>query len=610
MQTGTVVLGRSEFDMLCQKLTGLEQSIAELRKELGRDSRVLDPALGGVSDHTDLHGYHHKNASVSRDLASISTVADHRQGSITHFGAGSIPTMLHALKSPGDDTTQRELREQLNKSMMPLFALDGDTATYPFIDLWGLPHASQARVNELAKVLPDDQETLALIRNYKSLAYIMFPGVAHLERFEAEVHDFLVTRAAKVGSIEGITEQMIYGKSYYWLGLLFAVLASGAQSSTMPRKQRELTSQVYVCCAMECCRITNFLSRSNTETIETLLIIQNVLSNNMSAGTAWTMLGLTIRLAQGQGFHQPCGPGVTAAHSFKRSRVWWAIIWQDSMLSIIYDRAGSEHLVCEKAMPMPMHYGEVSSYQQAMFKLAKVTLDIMRDRGLYPNSHGHTLCTAIESHHKEIVSIVSSAADYLQDSRHCESTQDYIEYWGLYLHSSFVVSELCRPAVNPARGADAHRELCIHSLVNTVDAYLGLQSVTAYARQSWAAIHRALSSALLLGILGEHNRNSRARHLLANLVSTMQEMTTSIDPAEMAAPLQRGINALQKLNLSGSTTDASQHTSNASKVDNALISAPQPYTEGDDFSPHAILNSILWGTVGPGDNPTALPMPW
>lgn len=73
MQGGTVMLGRSEFEMLCQKLNGLEASIADLRRELGREPRAIDPALTSgmsgiqqpVHSHTDLHGLHRTSASVS-----------------------------------------------------------------------------------------------------------------------------------------------------------------------------------------------------------------------------------------------------------------------------------------------------------------------------------------------------------------------------------------------------------------------------------------------------------------------------------------------------------------------------------------------------------------
>ena len=47
-----------------------------------------------------------------------------------------------------------------------------------------------------------------------------------------------------------------------------------------------------VCCAYECLRIVNYLSHATLVDIQTLLILGNVLSNNMNAGVAWSLLGI------------------------------------------------------------------------------------------------------------------------------------------------------------------------------------------------------------------------------------------------------------------------------------------------------------------------------
>lgn len=98
-----------------------------------------------------------------------------------------------------------------------------------------------------------------------------------------------------------------------FVGLLFAVLAAGCQSSDMPGKERELTSQVYgtyvvftgyiswvakftplVCCAYQFLRATNFVSRPTLDAIQTLLIIGNVLSYNMNPGVSYILLGMRV----------------------------------------------------------------------------------------------------------------------------------------------------------------------------------------------------------------------------------------------------------------------------------------------------------------------------
>lgn len=84
---------------------------------------------------------------------------------------------------------------------------------------------------------------------------------------------------------------MVYGKSLSWLGLLFATLGSGIQSSELPRKERQMKSQVYVCCAYECLRIVNYYTQTTLEDLQVLLVLGKVISNNMNAGTSWSLLG-------------------------------------------------------------------------------------------------------------------------------------------------------------------------------------------------------------------------------------------------------------------------------------------------------------------------------
>lgn len=162
-----------------------------------------------------------------------------------HFGSGSIPAILYALQLNQGNADTTQIQEMLGKTVLPLFGLDNESATYPFVDLWGLPHGSLARAQELAKALPSDSQILNLFQCYKDMAYIIYPGIVSAEQLESELTAFLITRGSQSEADEGVSEQQIYGRSYTWLALLFATLASGAQSSMVTRKERELTSQVY-----------------------------------------------------------------------------------------------------------------------------------------------------------------------------------------------------------------------------------------------------------------------------------------------------------------------------------------------------------------------------
>ncbi|KAK4545157.1 hypothetical protein LTR36_003708 [Oleoguttula mirabilis] len=622
--SGFVTLGRGEFDMLCSKLNGLEESIADLRRELSRNSserltqherdasagaHILGgaPAVGSEGrprrpTHTDVHGIHTRNDA----------------GEIVHFGGNSIPAMLYGLgQGQGQNQAERlQLQELMGKSVLPLFGLDNESATYPFVDLWGLPHGSSQRAQELAKALPNDQQMLQLFRCYRDMGFVIYPGITDPHQFEQELMSFLASRAGAADSNDGVNEQTIYDRQYAWIAMLFAVLGSGAQCSAMPRKERELTSQVYICCSFECLRITNFLSQPHLESIQALLIISHVMTNNMNAGTAWSLLGLTIRLAQGLGIHRNCPPNVPTEIVLPRSKVWWGIIWLDSLLSITYDRAGSTVGFDLSTMPLPQHFGDISPYHSIMYRLSKVCMDIVRNRATHLDSREHY--ARIIELRDSISNIMRESAEYMRDSRKCTSTRETLEHWALYLHTSYALSELYRPAISPSTSDyelfKPFKQSCIDNLSNTVEAYLGLNNITFYARQSWAAMQRALSSALLLGILGEHMRNERARRLVGRFVAVMGDITSSIDPQEISAPVQRGITALRKLKiLEHRTPHFADETSMAApssdgqeenggfKLDHSSIITPansdSAGAEGDDHSPYSVLNSILWGTT-------------
>ena len=155
--------------------------------------------------------------------------------------------MLYAFSQGEAPSTEQQgkLQDFLGRSVLPLFGLDNESATYPFVDLWGLPHGSLQRAQELARALPADAQLLSLFADYRDKGHVIFPGISEVEQLESDITLFLIDRAARSTVEDGVTEQSIYGKSCYWVGMLFAVLALGAQCSLMARKERELTSQVY-----------------------------------------------------------------------------------------------------------------------------------------------------------------------------------------------------------------------------------------------------------------------------------------------------------------------------------------------------------------------------
>ena len=444
--------------------------------------------------------------------------------------------------------TSHAMRDLFTKDALPFFGLDNASATYPFVDLWGLPQGSVDRTHELGKTFPNDTDCWLSFKAYKDTAHALFPVLEDAEALEDELLQFLLTRRGAHNSDDKkhTTEDSIFGKDLGWVGLMFAVLASGSQCSSLECSQRELTSKVYICCSFECLRMTNFLAGPDTRTIQTLLILGNVLCNNVNVGVAWSLLGLTIRLCQTQEFLQRLATG-DGRHPREAStltgRLWGCIMWQDSFLSVTDGRAPSvvgHGSVLLKAGPRPRTYVECST------QLSKVTMDLLQDRSRWESLHKSAANTVRLQ--QEIEDIVSNAADHLRDRRLARSRQERIESAALYLLTSHVTSELCRPALDPELDdcilAKRLRVTCVDALTNTIDAFLLLQGITVFARRSWFAVYRALSCAILLAALRTPEQDPRVSSLVTRLVSTLDGTQ---DPTEMSSSMEGLLQTIKTL---------------------------------------------------------------
>jgi len=248
-----------------------------------------------------------------------------------------------------------------------------------------------------------------------------------------------------------------------------------------------------------------------------------------------------------------------------------------------------------------------------MRRLCKIGLDIVQQRTISRPTREHL--QRIVEYRDDIQQEQQHLVLHLTDIAKCRSMKEQLEFWNLYLHRSYILSELCRPVLSfqAARWQDELARtlysFCLENMANTVEAFLGLQNITTFATQSWAAIHRSLSCALLLSILKEPSRNQRVQNLVFKLTAVMAHITMGVDLSEQSTPLTRSIFALQKLNLQSSGTEGSQSgesfgfepqfefddrmMSDLSRA--STIDASPHSTEAKQSSPYSILNTIMWG---------------
>jgi hypothetical protein len=363
--------------------------------------------------------------------------------------------------------------------------------------------------------------------------------------------------------------------------------------------------------------MSNFLTHPCLETIEASLIIGNVLSYNMNPGVAYIFLGMTLRMAFSIGL-QINSNQFTEAEKWTRRRIWWALAWQDSHFAVSYDRPTSS-VLCIPDIP----YGKFSSpgdrsYAESMFAIIRLTQEIVRERLLHPRSY--MTWETIRRYTDEIATIVSHGASHLRERSQCYRTTQHLERLALKLHSSYITSELCRPALKESssdgnhasnltpsqsppgarRKASQHisaqspagpaidagtraqfRRECVQNLEATVAAYVELHAKSKFASRSWIGIQRCISAAFLLGTLPDTSQDPKRMSLLRELEQVVAQRSTedpTFDLQTQEAPAQRQPAAAEPPPLADSPhwARSMSRSLNALGKLNAALNGPKP----------------------------------
>lgn len=536
----------------------LHRELAELRAHVREEKDGGD----GASVHMSDEPYQSANAS---GVLSLSDEGDREgvhapssQMGTMHLGSRSVLAYMIGNRSK---STQDAARQVLKENILPNLGLDNESTTYPFVDLWSTDKSMQD-VSGLMKTLPNDDVCREFWLTYKDIPCTIYPVVPDVEAFDQTLSTLLQTRAEFMRTGKAIDPNRPYGLSLPWIALLFAVLASGIQCTGRAAKERELTSQVYICCAYQALRMSNFLTHPSLETIQALLIVGNALSYNMNPGVSYVLLGMTLRSALSMGLHVR-SQNFSEHENYLRSRIWWALAWQDAHFSVSYDRPSSS-ILCMTDVPYTKHSSPGNrSYVESMSEIIKLTQGILRYRAL--NQQKAMNWSMIAKYKDDVHKIWDDALPRLRNRAQCVLLTDHLERLALRLHCSYLISEICRPAlkedphpptsdptnttkspvVSPGNAprkssySSAHssngdspqdqaivlslRAECVKHLENVVGTYVELNPINKYAARSWIGIQRSISAAFLLGVLPETKQEPRVIRLLTELERGIQE---------------------------------------------------------------------------------------
>lgn len=195
-------------------------------------------------------------------------------------------------------------------------------------------------------------------------------------------------------------------------------------------------------------------------------------------------------------------------------------MWQDSLLSLCYDRPPA--VAIYNKYPKAAFDGPLD-YKQAMFETSRIGINVLADSS---GSDEQLNVDAMLGHVFDVEQVLNRVAPHLQSSSQCPAIQQRQQFFALRLQTSFLVSIACRPAFRSGSlpTQDARHNLLIEkgkaSLLNATKAFLDLHLISVYAQRSWSMTHEGLSSALLLGILGE-TQHEEVRDLQKRLIKAL-----------------------------------------------------------------------------------------
>ncbi len=209
--------------------------------------------------------------------------------------------------------------------------------------------------------------------------------------------------------------------------------------------------------------------------------------------------------------------------------------------------------------------GDGWGYMEGMHHISGIITQRLNPDAIASASYQQILqnCQALEAVRGEMI-------PQLRSKDACKSAMDRLQYFAIRLHTSFLVSVCCRPAlrrVGSRLEEDQKRRLadrCKDNLAETVKMFLAMHQLSVIPTRSWAFTYHGLSSAVLLGILGETKADPEVRRLQGDLISALsvtaaKEQTSppayipkSDKDIELSGPLSRALAALKNIYDHGS----------------------------------------------------------
>ncbi|KAL6812266.1 hypothetical protein V8C40DRAFT_123462 [Trichoderma camerunense] len=475
-----------------------------------------------------------------------------------HLGPDSLPSLLAKYESLSSNQQNQErncwqgvaFKPPTNpQTIFELLCLQDSSTVSPFTNLWKPEDGPEVVYN----ALPEDEALRGYVRFFQYSLLRILPFTINFPQFEAALSEFLHQRS------EHPTEALQTPPSactLTWFGLLFSILACGAQLGS-DQESELIKARVFACCGFQCLRMSNFLSFPDIHTIQALILLANFLQNQANAGASWSILGLTIRLAQTLGLHWSPDPDTVDVDQRDEATVkyyiWRSLIWQDTLVSLCYGRPSCIIVMDEippesssPALTPPQTYSFTTSCNH-LFIIANKICQALNKAGFSrkPLSPGE-----IQDFKKTIDRIAKQSTAHLQDVEKCQNRDECIQHNFFREFVDSVMLCLYRPALL-SNGDAYNKELWAPYLQHcrsVLHTFLELLKLDCPIRRSWVFVHVTLSCALTLGIAANAQNDISDKLFLKGFLDTFSK-------ANIFANVSSYQEALRLLRQSMSTYD-------------------------------------------------------
>ncbi|UKZ54283.1 hypothetical protein TrVGV298_008091 [Trichoderma virens] len=202
-----------------------------------------------------------------------------------HLGPDSLPSLLAKYQSLSSNQHHQERNNSNGAAFKPptnpqtifeLLCLQDSSTVSPFTNLWKPEDGPEVVYN----ALPEDESLTGYVRFFQTSLFRILPFTINFTQLEAVLSDFLHERAKHPAET---LQSPPSACTLTWFGLLFGILACGAQLGS-DQESELIKARVFACCSFQCLRLSNFISFPDIHTIQALILLVNFLQNQANAG--------------------------------------------------------------------------------------------------------------------------------------------------------------------------------------------------------------------------------------------------------------------------------------------------------------------------------------